>query len=651
MDFAKEQRGRFGAMSSTFTDETYFRSLIENLNDIITVLEIDGTIRYISPSIERILGYTQDELRQKKVFDYIHPEDLERVNRAFDIALKREQARIELECRLLDKKADWHAFRAIAHITEDQRGNVIGIVTLTDITDYKNVEAALKSERDRAQQYLNLAGNMFVALDKEGKVTLVNKAATRILGYEEKDILGKNWFETFLPARELEDVRGVFSELMGGKTKVFQYYENPVITREGEERMIAWQNSLIRDNDGSIVGTLSSGFDVTERNRLEDQLRQSQKMEAVGLLAGGIAHDFNNLLTTIIGNAQLAMMDADKNTPLYEELEEIERAGDKAADLTRRLLAFSRKEVSRPDLLKVNDLVREMEKMLRRMIEEDIELETILEPNLWSIYADPNQIDQVIMSLVVNSREAMPKGGRLIIKTANVELDAVSLERFGVENSPGSYVMISVRDTGKGMDKEVQSRIFEPFFSTKERDMGSGLGLSTVYGIVKQNGGFIHVKSEPGKGTNLEVYLPKAEPKKSVEVKRKGISGTKPMGVETILVVEDDDLTRGLAVKGLRKYGYRALGAKDFDEAIRISGTVESIDMLLTDVVLEGMSGKELADRLKSSRPGLKLLFMSGYSQSILSRHDISGADVEFIKKPFTPEMLARKVREVMDKS
>jgi len=638
-------------MSSTFTDEQYFRSLIENLNDIITVLEIDGTIRYISPSIERILGYTQDELRQKKVFDYIQPEDLEKVNRAFDIALKRERELIELECRLLDRKAEWHVFRAIAHVTEDQKGDVVGIVTLTDITDYKNVEAALKAERDRAQQYLDLAGNMFVALDKEGKVTLVNKAATRILGYEEKDILGRNWFETLLPARELKDVRGVFSELMGGKTKVFQYYENPVITREGEERMIAWQNTLIRDNDGSIVGTLSSGFDVTERNRLEDQLRQSQKMEAVGLLAGGIAHDFNNLLTTIIGNAQLAMMDANKDTPLYEELEEIRTAGEKAADLTRRLVAFSRKEVGRPRLLVVNDLVREMEKMLRRMIEEDIELEAILAPDLWSIYADPNQIDQVIMNLVVNSREAMPKGGRLTIRTANVELDAVSLESFGAENSPGSYVMISIRDTGMGMDRETQSRIFEPFFSTKERDMGSGLGLSTVYGIVKQNGGFIHVKSEPETGTTMEIYFPRAGIEDQTENQEKASNGPQPRRFETILVVEDDDLMRGLAVKGLRKYGYRALGAKNFDEAVRISGTVEGIDMLLTDVVLEGMNGKDLAERLRTSRPGLKLLFMSGYPQSTLSRHDIRGSEAEFIKKPFTPEMLARKVREVMDKS
>ncbi|MBW2139011.1 MAG: PAS domain S-box protein [Deltaproteobacteria bacterium] len=638
-------------MSSTFTDEQYFRSLIENLNDIVTVLEIDGTIRYISPSIERILGYTHDELRQKKVFDYIQPEDLEKVNRAFDIALKRERELIELECRLLDSKAEWHVFRAIAHVTEDQKGDLIGIVTLTDITDYKNVEAALKAERDRAQQYLDLAGNMFVALDKEGKVTLVNKAATRILGYEEKDILGRNWFETFLPARELKDVRGVFSELMGGKTKVFQYYENPVITREGEERMIAWQNTLIRDNDGSIVGTLSSGFDVTERNRLEDQLRQSQKMEAVGLLAGGIAHDFNNLLTTILGNAQLAMMDANKDTPLYEELEEIRTAGEKAADLTRRLLAFSRKEVGRPRFLVVNDLVREMEKLLRRMIEEDIELEAILAPDLWSIYADPNQIDQVIMNLVVNSREAMPKGGRLTIRTANVELDAVSLESFGAENSPGSYVMISIRDTGMGMDRETQSRIFEPFFSTKERDMGSGLGLSTVYGIVKQNGGFIHVKSEPETGTTMEIYFPRAGIEDQTENQEKASNGPQPRRFETILVVEDDDLMRGLAVKGLRKYGYRALGAKNFDEAVRISGTVEGIDMLLTDVVLEGMNGKDLAERLRTSRPGLKLLFMSGYPQSTLSRHDIRGSEAEFIKKPFTPEMLARKVREVMDKS
>ncbi|MBW2000647.1 MAG: response regulator, partial [Deltaproteobacteria bacterium] len=444
----------------------------------------------------------------------------------------------------------------------------------------------------------------------------------------------------------------VFSEIIEGKTEGLEYYENPVLTRQGEERVIAWHNSLIRDNDGRIIGTLSSGFDMTERIRLEEQLQHSQKMEAVGLLAGGIAHDFNNLLTTILGNAQLAMMEIDRGMPLYEELEEIKRAGEKAADLTRRLLAFSRKEIRQPKVLDINKLVGEMEKMLRRLIGEDVELETILEPGLWSVYADPSQVEQVIMNLAVNSREAMPKGGKLTIQTANVEREARSLlEDGGLEKGTGSFVMVSVRDTGKGMDKETQARIFEPFFSTKGKDTGSGLGLSTVFGIVEQNNGFIRVHSQPGKGTDMKIFFPRCDVDREGEAEsEKNILHSGQMGFETVLVVEDDDLMRNMTVKALRRYGFRALGARDYPEAAKVNESVEDIHILLTDVVMGGMNGREVAEKLKSARPGLKVLFMSGYPQDILSRYEISQGEVEFIKKPFSPHVLARKVREVLDK-
>ncbi|MBW2000590.1 MAG: PAS domain S-box protein, partial [Deltaproteobacteria bacterium] len=629
----------------------YFRSLIENINDIIMVIEFNATIRYVSPSVQRILGDDQDELTQANVFDYVHPEDLGEVNKAFETARSGDQPIIQLECRVRNKRGEWRVFKVVAHVSRDQAEETIGIVTLTDITVYKDVQTALKAERDRAQQYLDIAGCMFVALDREGKVTLVNKAASRILGYDEKEILGKDWFETFLRPEDRKNVRAVFSEIIGGKIEPFQYQENPVLTKHGEERTIAWHNSLIRNNDGHIVGTLSSGFDMTERNRLEEQLRQSQKMEAVGLLAGGIAHDFNNLLTSIMGNAQLAMMEVDKDTPIYEELEEIQRGGKKAADLTRRLLAFSRKEITQPRGLDINKLVGDMEKMLRRLVGEDIELETILEPRLWSVYADPSQVEQVIMNLVVNSREAMPKGGKLTIQTANVEHRAKSSEERELEQGTGSFVMVAVRDTGKGMDKETQSRIFEPFFSTKGKETGTGLGLSTVFGIVKQNKGFIRVRSEPGKGTDMEVFFPKSEVDKEREAEgEENIIHPGPMGLETVLVVEDDDLMRNMTVKALRRYGFRALGAKDYQEAARVNESVKAIDILLTDVVMSGMNGKELAEKLKSIRPGLKILFMSGYPQDILSRYEISEGEVEFIKKPFSPHALARKIREVLDR-
>jgi len=382
---------------------------------------------------------------------------------------------------------------------------------------------------------------------------------------------------------------------------------------------------------------------------MERQLLQAQKMEAIGTLTGGVAHDFNNLLTSIIGYAELSMLRLDQDNPLQENIEEIMKAAKSAASLTRQLLAFSRKQVFQPAVLDLNTVTANMEKMLRRIIEEDVELKTILAPDLADVEADPGQIEQVIMNLTVNARAAMPRGGKLTIETANVDLDENYFHDHGVESVPGPYVMLAVSDNGTGMDKKTQSRIFEPFFTTKEKGKGTGLGLSTVYGIIKQSKGYIWVYSEPGRGTTFKVYLSRMEGE-AVSLKKEKISKPLLTGYETVLIVEDNDALRKLAVEILDSQGYTVLKAQNGEEALKISREHKGpIHLLLTDVVMPGMSGWDLGKCLRPLRPEMKVIYMSGYTYNAILQHGVLDPQLSFLQKPFTVADLGRKVRKVLD--
>lgn len=384
-----------------------------------------------------------------------------------------------------------------------------------------------------------------------------------------------------------------------------------------------------------------------DKAELQGQLRQAQKMEAIGQLAGGVAHDFNNILTVISGCAQLALIDVRAGDPLKGYLEEIKRASDRAASLTRQLLAFSRKQAFEPKVLDFNQVLKRLDKMLSRLIGEDIMLEFRPAEPLGKVKADPGQIEQVIINLALNARDAMPKGGKLLIETANVELDEVYARRH-VNVAPGSYVMVSVSDTGVGMSQDVRERLFEPFFTTKEQGKGTGLGLSTVYGIVNQSGGSIWVYSEPGQGATFKIYLPRVD--EPLDDLRKEAAGEIPRGSETVLLVEDEETVRNLAVRVLAGLGYRVLEAPDGGVAFELGGQYrEPIHLLLTDVVMPGMSGRELALRLLEIHPEAKVLYMSGYTDDAIVSHGVLSPGVGFIQKPFTLEGLSRKVREVLD--
>ena len=527
--------------------------------------------------------------------------------------------------------------------------------SIVDITDRIHIEQSLQEEKNRAQSYLDIAEVMFVVINSKEEVALTNRKTCEVLGYKQEEIIAKNWFDSFLPARIKDQVRTVFAGLMAGEIGHFRYYENTVLTKDGKERDIAWQSTILKDDEGNIFGILASGEDITdlkqaekEKQRLEAQLQQSQKMETIGLLAGGIAHDFNNLLTTIIGNAYFALDQASEGTSLYNEIDEIRKAGRQAAALTRQLLAFSRKQLIKPQILNLNDILMTTEKMLRRTIGEDIEFKTTFEPELWNVKMDPGQIEQIILNLIVNARDAMPDGGNLTVETANVELDDMYFQNHGIKNGWGSYVMMAVTDTGIGMDEETQSRIFEPFFTTKERAQGTGLGLSTVYGIVKQNNGHIWAYSEPGKGTTLKVYFPRIKADEASDIEEQ-LDENRLKGSETILIVEDSETLLKLTQKMLESYGYKVLTAQNGNEAMEIfNGHDGPIHLLLTDVVMPGMSGRKLAEQIQSENQKVKVIYMSGYTDDTISKHGVLNDDIEFIEKPYSAKDLGLKVRKVL---
>jgi signal transduction histidine kinase/CheY-like chemotaxis protein len=427
-------------------------------------------------------------------------------------------------------------------------------------------------------------------------------------------------------------------------------WRGEITNRSKTGGLYAWEETItpVRDDAGRISEFIAFGQDTSDRRDLEARLRQAQKMEAVGRLAGGIAHDFNNLLTVITGYTDRLLGGLRSDDPLRKGAEAIKRSADRAASLTQQLLAFSRRQIMAPRVLDLNHVVANMNKMLQRLIGEDVELVTRLAPDLGRTKADPNQLEQVIMNLAVNSRDAMPRGGTLTIETSNAQLDRSFAARH-VGLQPGSYVMLSVIDTGCGMDAETQSHLFEPFFTTKEQGKGTGLGLSTTYGIVKQSGGYIWAESEVDHGTIFRIFLPRMEESAELPPPAPEVRAA-PHGSETILLVEDEEAVRHLLRDVLKRYGYTVLEAEDGMRAVEICREHEGpIDLVVTDMVMPQMSGWEVADAVSSLRPKARVIYMSGYIEHVVVEQRVLESGVAFLGKPFTPETLGRKVREVLD--
>ena len=486
------------------------------------------------------------------------------------------------------------------------------------------------------------------------RVITANPSMARILGYDSPQELiasfNDNGAELYVDPAAAEEVTRTL-EAEG----IVKGYEFEAYCKDGEKIWLSLNIRLIRDDHGTALFREGAIEDITEhkraeteRQRLEEQLRHSQKMEAIGQLAAGVAHDFNNLLTAINGYSSLALQRGNPDSRTKTYLEEIRKAGDRAANLTRQLLAFGRKQMLKPVALNLNEVVFDMNKMLRRLIGEDIKFDAKLDPQLKKIKADPGLIEQVLVNLVVNGRDAMPQGGALTIETTNFELDQEYTSKL-LALPPGGYVMLAVSDTGCGMDMETKGRIFEPFFTTKDKGRGTGLGLSTVYGIVKQSGGNIRVYSEPNRGTTVKVYLPHFDGDEE-PAERPSVETAAPRGSETILLVEDENVVRGLARQILEQAGYNVLDAGNGEEALRLCRQhSDPIHLLLTDVVMPETSGKEIAHLLTSLQPATRVLFMSGYTDDAIVHHGVLDTSVEFIQKPFTPVGLTRKVRQVLD--
>jgi PAS domain S-box-containing protein len=509
----------------------------------------------------------------------------------------------------------------------------------------RRAEAERDKALERLRQHIERLPLAYIAFDEHLRITDWNPAAQKLFGFRRDEILGRDGVELLVPPEARPFVDEVVRRLRRGDMNAHNVNENR--TRDGRTIVCQWFNTPLMSEDGAFTGLVALAEDVTERRRLEGQYLQAQKMEAVGQLAGGVAHDFNNLLTIINGYGDLVLGQLPPHDPARGLVQEITRAGERAAALTRQLLAFSRQQVVAPQVLDLNALVLDLEKMLRRLIGEDVELASVLRPHLGPVKADPGQVEQVLMNLVVNARDAMPRGGKITIETDDIDLDDY-YSKAHVNVPPGRYVLLAVSDTGQGMTPEVKAHLFEPFFTTKERGKGSGLGLATVYGIVKQSGGHVQVYSEPGVGTTFKVYLPRVEPVRPVAPS--SLPASLPRGNETILLVEDEDAVRSIARHILRSSGYTVLEAADGDAARRICGEHRGpIHLLVSDVVIPGVGGRELAEQLLALHPEMQVLYLSGYTDDAIVRHGILQESVNFLQKPFSSAVLARKVREVLD--
>ena len=517
-------------------------------------------------------------------------------------------------------------------------------VAVRTVLERAQERQALRESEDRFHAFMDNSPAVAFMKDEDGRFVYVNQLFERFFKLTRAQWLGATDFDLWPEetARQLRDNdRAILAA--DRPAEIFETVPGP----DGALHHWLVFKFPVKDHAGQrFLGGIA--VDSTERRQLEEQLRQAQKMEAIGKLAGGVAHDFNNIVTIITGYSDMLLSQIGPEDPMRRALEQIKKAGDRAHSLTRQLLAFSRRQMLQPKVLDLNAVVTNLEPMLQRLIGENIELATVMKPGLGQVRADPGLIEQVIMNLAINARDAMPQGGKVLIETDNVVLDE-AYARLHLPTQPGSYVCLAMSDTGCGMDAATQSRIFEPFFTTKEKDKGTGLGLSMVYGIVKQSDGYIWVYSERGQGTTFKIYLPRVvAPADSVQPATHW--SALPQGMETVLLVEDEPEVRWLVRDMLQRLCYTVLEARHGIEA-QVLGVQHQgpIHLLITDVVMPQMSGREIAERLTSEHPETKVLYMSGYTDDAVVRHGVLTADIAFLQKPFTPEALARKVREVLD--
>ncbi|MBI5075935.1 MAG: PAS domain S-box protein [Nitrospirae bacterium] len=630
----------------------------DTINDAITIHDKDLNIIRTNKAAERLLGKSGAEIVGTKCFRSYHGADLPPDACPGSLTLQNGASSvIELFEPHLNKYLEVKALPRC-----DRSGALIGVIhVVRDITERKKAEEALSEQQDFAS---NLIENSTVAtfvLDSSHIIMIWNKACEELTGCYAAEMIGTDhqWKPFYAEQRPtVADV--IIDNRAGDLAELYQNYSrsklNPLAIKAegwyrnlgGKDRYISFEASPIFNSSGRLIAAIETLQDITEEKRLEEQLFQAQKIEAIGQLAGGVAHDFNNILTAIVGYAHLTLMKMPKDEPLRINVEQILQASDKATVLTQSLLAFSRKQIISPKPVNLNEIVKRLEKLLIRLIREDIHIATICAPEDLTVFADAGQIEQVLMNLVTNARDAMPGGGRIEIRTEAVLMDSTFIDAHGYGKT-GSYALLSVSDNGEGMDAKTREKIFEPFFTTKEQGKGTGLGLAMVYGIIKQHEGFINVDSEPGKGTVFMIHLPLSAG--SAEMPDTGGEAvTSTGGTETVLLAEDDSSLRKLMTTILRNQGYIVIEAKDGADAVEKYGVSnEAIQLLILDGIMPKKNGKEALDEIRLINPSVKALFVSGYAEDIVSRQGLLEPGITFIQKPLSPSVLLKKVRELLD--
>jgi len=623
-----------------------FHQLANNITDAFWIRSSDmSEVHYISPAFERIWGRTVESLyaNPKQWADFIMPEDRERVVSAFAM-LTGDAAGLDIEYRIVRPDGAIRWIRVRSFQVRDGADKLIrhtGIVT--DITDGKHAEAS----RDRLVAILEATPDLVSIYDPDGNLTYLNRAGRRILGVGMDEDITKTRIADFIPEPASHPILtvGIPSAVRQG----IWSGETMLLSRFGHGFLVSQVIISHKSPEGKIEFLSTIMRDMTQRKKEEAQLFQSQKMETVGKLAGGIAHEFNSIMTAIIGQSELLLNDLPPGDLLCANANEIHIAAERAAILTRQLLAYGRKQILQPEIIDLNSILTRMETTLRHLVGVGTDVRIVRTTGLKTVKADAGQIEQVIMNMVMNAVDAMPHGGKLTLETANVTLDGEYVSRFP-DLKTGEYVMLAITDTGTGISEKVKSRVFEPFFSTKPVGQGTGLGLSTCYGIIKQSGGHIGVYSEPARGTTFKVYLPQVERQAHVPVPRLHDADL-PRGTETILLVDDDPALRMMAATLLRRLGYTVLVAADGVEALDLKkqGGTGYVDLLFTDVVMPHMSGKELADRVSALYPHTRILYTSAYTENAIVHQGVLDKGIALLQKPFTPSALAHKLREVLD--
>ena len=637
------------ALEALQTSERKFKAIFDQSVHFIGYIGLDGKVLQANQTALDFIDQSISDVKDVPFWEtawWSHSPELQnKLRNAIHRAARGEWISFEVTHRSAEGMVGYFDF-SIKPVRDEFGRTFLLAAEGRNITELKEANQALTEAKNYLDKIINSVADPIFVKNRDHKWVMFNDAFCNFLGFPRERLIGQTDYD-FFPESEVhvfwEKDEQVFTS---GEENI---NEETITAAGGEIRTIVTKKTRYRDEKDNlfIVGIIR---DITEQKMIEAQLRQAVKMEAIGTLAGGVAHDFNNLMTAVIGYSTLFLQTTPEDTPLRKDIEQIKKAGERAASLTQQLLAFSRKQVVQPQVLNLNGVLKEIQKMLERLIGEDIELESRYSPELWQVLSDPTLIEQVIMNLAINARDAMPRGGKLTIETLNTQLDK-AYTRHHLELMPGEYVMMAVSDNGIGMDKETQSHIFEPFYTTKAKGKGTGLGLATVYGIVKQTGGHIMVYSEPGQGTTFKIYLPKADGDENIAqpgIRQKPIAG----GRETIFVVEDDDTVRMLTKEILRSYGYNVVEASNGPKALEIANDRQDpVDMLVTDVVMPEMGGRQVAEALVALFPAMKVMYISGYTDDAIVHHGVLESGVHFLQKPFAPQALAEKVRNILDEN